>query len=365
MLPTLRRGARATPARSLSGHTGRRTRAPANQNLPVARWVRRLGAEAKGSDNGSRDLWYKLTVVATICGAGFTGWQAKTEWQQMVPKPTLLEALQAPQPAFNLDGHHLVGREPFLNAIGQCFEDSAFGVYVVWAPAQSGKTNYTAQVAEAWANKSTKRHWKKIKTYDAFVKPNDLLVSVLNVADASALEQQLAEVDREVVIVLDQFGEAFQHFDPGQLQSFVVGLAQASQHGKNFRVLVNVQDPDVADVLLAWNGGEKIFLCGEVPRGSAQDILHFKWQEDEARKFLEGVGPEWTEEDKKLFAEAACKGSNIAKLKRMKEDRSLVRDAGMWQRLDVDAAKWTSGVACLSTRVDRQLAALQRRDEVV
>ena len=340
----------------------------------------------------------QLAAASTACaGTAYAGAGLYREGQSLLanipPKPCLAECLLASKNRFscpelsnnpastshdmccgskclgNLDcsSSVMIESKQFVQAVRQCFDDTSYGVYVVWAPPGAGKTTCTDRVAEAWCKETRDNYCRKIDCYEDFDMPNDMLVKVLHVADASDLAEQLSKtsVSTQLVVVLDQFDDAFRKFERNQLESFVVGLAQASQYSKNYRVIINVSDVAVADVVLGWNSGEKLLLCGEVPRGTAQRIMHFKLNEDEASLLLTHTKPEYTEEDRKLFVQGACKSSNMLTIQliiqSLKRTPMLVHSLEMQHRIDADAAAWVAGVNQLSTRRERQLHALKQR----
>ena len=344
MLSTLRRGARHGLARaSRCAHIAQQAQAQAARMTTST------------SSNGRWKAAYAALGALGGLGAAAAGSVATLKYMERpAPPAQLSDALKEPMaPLFNLGKHHLIDRPDFTQAIATCLDSAASGLFVVWAPADSGKTNCMEQAAKRWLHgadaASTKRHVRFLSSYSAYDNPNALLQNSLHVRDADDLRCQLEETGYEVLIVLDQFDEAF-HGDTEQLRRFTVELAAAAKRSKKLRVLVGLQNPNRAKMALGWNASKKIHLCGEFPHSDASKLSKLKWTRDEALKFLAGVGAEWTDEDKECFCAAACTSGNIATLIMLKGDKSLLHDTATQATIDADAQMWKTGIAILSNR---------------
>lgn len=270
------------------------------------------------------------------------------------PSPLqLLDALQEPmQPLFNMDDQPFVDREPFTAAITTCLESRRSGVFVVWAPPDSGKSIYLQRAAQKWqstGSSNQKRHVRLFSNYSTNENPNCLLQNALHVHDSQDLQIQLGSTDYELAIVFDQFDEAF-HGDNELLRNFIVELAAAAKSSKKFRVFIILQSPQKAKTVLGWNGSQKIYLCGEFP-GLNTDSLHkLKWTHREGYAFLKGIDGKWTDEEKQLFANAASESGNIDTLIALKKDKTSLNDPDMQAMIKANADAWSSGISVLKNR---------------
>jgi|688.fasta_scaffold290273_1 hypothetical protein len=289
-------------------------------------------------------------------------------------------------------GRGLVDRPVFERALADCF--AGHGAFVVWAPPESGKTTCLRQAAAKWVAQGEaagkRRHVCWISSYTDHVVRQ--VSRRLCVRDTDDLQAQLSGTDYEVLVVLDQFDEAFHRLGDAPLPGNVVELAAASVCSKRFRVVVAVHDPVHAAKVLSWNARKKIFLCGALKSGDAAAVAQFKWTEPEVRAFLDAARPRtkpatkpatkpgttelWTSDDEQAFVIAACKSSRTSTMERLLGNKAeLYRHADLLVQPDMsvhtckvqpdlsvhtcqvqaDADKWTDGIAYLQAHARDEL----------
>ena len=142
------------------------------------------------------------------------------------------------------------------------------GVFVLWGVHGSGKSSYVRQAAADLLQKNRHTILLNAASYKYQRHPHPLLW--LN--DALNLDPDLdyspflppavpgIYSPPPTCIFIDQFDHMFNHPDA---QSFIVGLAEESRLTKRFSVIVSVTNPENAQTILKWNGGEKIKLVGD------------------------------------------------------------------------------------------------------
>ena len=268
-----------------------------------------------------------------------------------VTAPTLQSALKEPLP--DICTGRLVLQRTFVDNIKTCLQPDNYGVFVVWAPPDSCKTSYMHHAATEWLNEpptinaSSHRHVRFITTYHGLKAPEDLLRNHLFVSSCEELTARLADLDYEVILVLDQFDDAFTSNmeQRDALKRFVRGLAAVSKNSRYFRVVLGLTNPGLAKTVLCWNQGKKIHLCGGF---DANNVLKFKWGEAETKQFVE---PDWSDDDKRRFTHAACKSGNVETMAQLKHDRSLLHDATFQQVVEADGKAWETGIALIHSRL--------------
>lgn len=151
----------------------------------------------------------------------------------------------------------------------------------------------------------------------------------------------------ELVIVLDQFDQAYTHFSKskGALETFMTELAALSRSDpKNFRVIVAVRDDVLADEILGWNGNEKFQLSAD----SAKAIATFKFEEKEAQEYLTRYGGEvargWDEQTRKLWVAAACKSGSMLSMNTLIMNPLKLKEAEFVERVNDNQDVWQKGV---------------------
>jgi hypothetical protein len=327
--------------------------------------------------------------------------------------PTLASVLKEDIKRVTTGAHPLVLKPEFVSAIKEtCLAPAMYGVFVVWAPAGSGKTNYILHAADEWlksddggwggggGGRRRRRHVRYVRAYrnnsssgggsssksnssssESSSWPDELLKKHLRVADAEELGRRLDALHSEVVLVLDQFDDAFSKptsenssssssgggnstAADEQLGRFVRELAAVSTGSRNFRVVLALRNPGLAATVLGWRSG--IHLCGGA---DATRIRRFKWGEDEARGFLLGGGGgsssssskgggatataaagAWSDEDQQLFVEAVCESGCIETMVELKRDRTLLRSEQFRKIVEADGKKWEEGIEILQSR---------------
>lgn len=275
---------------------------------------------------------------------------------ESVTAPTLQSALKEPLSDIRTSRHPLVLQRTFVDGIKRCLQPDSYGVFVVWAPPDSGKTSYMHHAATEWLNEPptmgapSHRHVRFIRTYGGLKAPEDLLQNHLFVRSCEDLTARLADLDYEVVLVLDQFDDAFTSNmeQRDALKRFVRGLAAVSKNSRYFRVVLGLTNPGLAKTVLCWNQGKKIYLCGGV---NANNVLKFKWDKAEIRQFAEPDWSDWSDDDKQRFTQAACKSGNVETMVQLKHDRSLLQDVTFQQVVEADAKAWETGIALIHSRL--------------
>ena len=244
----------------------------------------------------------------------------------------------------------LVVQPTFAGSIKTWLQSDQYGVFVVWAPPRSGKTTCIHAAAAEWLQAPTlhshafHRHVRFIQSYNVQA-PEELLRDHLHISSCDALAARLADLDYELVLVLDQFDKAFTS-DKEQrhaIKRFVRSLAAMSKNTQRFRVVLGLTNPGLAKTVLCWNAGKKIHLCGD-----ANNITKFKWGEAEARQI---VPSGWSDEDKQAFIQAACKSGNVETIMQLKHDRMLLLDAAFQQVVEADGKAWETGAALIHSRL--------------
>ena len=238
----------------------------------------------------------------------------------------------------------------FASSIKNCMDDEDFGVYVVWAPPQSCKTTYTKCMLEAWRLQNCQTNCYVCKdTYSP--NPNEWLAE-LHVKSCLNLAHQLQAVQKQLVIVYDQFDRAFDVGSLDQIQSIIQQLAAASQEYKTFRVVLNVQSCIVADEILRWSQNQNIKLAADVPDGCPERILDFRWQRSEAIKFLGSEANTWTKENFEQFVDVACK-CNMRTLKLVKQEPWRMVQPNFNALVTQEDLAWHTGIAYLMNHKTR------------
>jgi hypothetical protein len=293
-------------------------------------YVRR-SSNHKGGRRAAK--WCALALGAVGVTAGACHHKSRP-----IPPKCLADVMREPLPTARRVQGKFVERVPFQRAVAECL--AGHGVFVVWTPPGCGKTQCMREAADRWVAegmaKGKARHVCWVSSYaDPVVKT---VSAQMRVRDTDDLQAQLYGTDYEVVVILDQFDDAFSH-DDRWLQSNVVELAAASFGSKKFRVVIGVHSPVHAAEILSWNARAKMFLCGDVKTGNASKLVEFKWTAHEVGQL---VRPEWTQEDRRAFITAGCQSGNIADMTRLQTE--MHKDA---DRLQTQADLWTDGIRYL------------------
>jgi hypothetical protein len=296
-------------------------------------YARRRASEHGGGRRAAKWCAIALGAVGLAAGA--------RHQSRPAPAPSakcLADVMHEPLPAARVEGK-FVERVPFQQAVAECL--AGHGVFVVWTPPGCGKTRCIREAADQWVAEGRARgKTRHVCWVSSYADPVGKTVSAqLHVRDTDDLQAQLYGTDYEVVVILDQFDDAFGREDRW-LESNVVELAAASFCSKKFRVVIGVQSHVHAAEILSWNARAKLFLCGGVKTRDASKIADFKWT---AREVGQLARAEWTQEDRRAFITAGCQSGNIADMARLQTE--MHKDA---DRLQKQAALWTDGIHYLN-----------------
>lgn len=261
---------------------------------------------------------------------------------------TFQDVLKKPLKRYRLL-HPLVPDTEFEKAIDDCMDISAAGVFVLWAPQQSGKTKYLEKCAER-RMKTDGQHVVVVSTYNNVdpERPDDILSNLHIAGGVQKIGESINE-DQHVVFVLDAFDEAMTHFRRDALHSWVVALAQQSLHSRNFTVVLAVANVVHAETILGWNNNEKIQLCGET--NNASEILDFRWNASQSEKFLGAAPEEWGSlAERQTFCKLASQCGNVATIMKMKADKTKMTEVSFLSLVESNKIVWESGVQVLAAR---------------
>lgn len=276
----------------------------------------------------------------------------------MPKSPALKDALTsrqrlAPNKLFVRDQ----GSSFFLASIHNCISHVDGGLFVVWAPASSGKTANVRQAAYEWQEAASRNYVVYVNCY-SFHSPRDIIRDVLHVRNPTDLKEQLADLEVEVLLILDQFDDAFMQYkyQENHLEVLMLELAQQSRAQKNFRVLVVVRDYLLADKMISWNDHQKLLLCAGAPGGHASNIERFKFGPSQVLKYAEAAG--WHEDVRAAVVAAVSKSGNMVTASEILRDPFCL--SWLKERIDEDARAWQLGCAYLAGNTRRRREAQTR-----
>ena len=294
-----------------------------------------------------------ITALVSCVTLAYLNNQQRASSQDKLPR--LGDAMKKALPFSygSMGKHKLVDRLPFMQAIKECLVADSYGTFVVWAPRHSGKSTYIRQEAEKWVKDGKlagkTRHVCWISSYHNPV--GKTVCESLNVQDTDDLQAQLTGTNFEVLVVLDQFDQAFGRND-ALLRSDVVGLTAASVSSKKFRVVIGMHNHVWAAQVLSWNARKKIHLCGGLKSGMATKISDFKWTATEEACFLANPDSmDWTKEDKQAYINAGCQSGNIDTMILLKSKAQLHEHP---HQIKADEDLWSKGISYLNEHAHEQ-----------
>lgn len=176
-----------------------------------------------------------------------------------------------------------VNRKEFECGIQDAVLDDNCGVYVLWAPANFGKSCTARKVTLQLQNDdiltgaigiTCNETWKENESLQKW------LYSRLSLPEEEYPKPLSDYIDshQRILLIIDQFDKLMAH---PRCEAFITSLAEDSVMRKTFTVMIMVTSDSHYNEILNWNGRQKIR-----PLFSISDITKMKWNEKEFLELL-------------------------------------------------------------------------------